>query len=89
MDIWLGFFFAKMKPVDVLVSREICPSNSVLKKICFICGVYEEWSINLSSSSEDKQSLIHKGGGVGEDGVQVSSNKVIEFIFGIGVSSKL
>ena len=56
----------------------------------FVCNdVYEEWSIILSSSSEDKQSLIHKGGGVGEDGVQVSSNKVIEFVFGIGVSSKL
>ena len=89
MDIWLGFFLARMKPVDVLVSSEICPSNSVLKKICFICDVYEEWSIILSSSSEDKQSLIHKGGGVGEDGVQVNSNKVIEFVFGIGVSSKL
>ena len=77
MDIWLGFFLAKMKPVDVLVSREICPSNSVLKKICFICDVYEEWSIILSSSSEDKQSLIHKGGGVGEDEVHERLGRVL------------
>ena len=78
-----------MKPVDVLVSSEICPSSSVLKKISFIWDVYEEWSIILSSSSEDRQSLIHEGGGVGEEGVQVNSNKVIEFVFGNGVSSKL
>ena len=80
---------AKKKPVDALVSSEICPSSSVLRKISFICGVNEEWSIILSSSSEDRHSLIHGGGGVGDEGVQVNSNRVIEFVFGMGISSRL